>query len=77
VCFYKWGDREAVRGPQACDLRIGSMLPSMASAYTRGDRTSQSVDETAGYLSVSAGVGDESVRQGFSVVKSELLEPAR
>jgi hypothetical protein len=53
------------------------MLPSMASAYTRGDRTSQSVDETAGYLSVSAGVGDESVRQGFSVVKSELLEPAR
>lgn len=75
VCaFFKWGNREAVPGPQACDLRVGRLLES--TVFTKAKEAGANyvfIDETADHLSITEGEGNNQVLQDFRVVRYELL----
>lgn len=81
VCsFYKWGDREPDRGPEACHLAVGRLIvpnplpgPSQAADFVDVD---ESVLET---LSITEGAGQNQTMQQFNILKYEVLtdEPAK
>lgn len=78
VCdFYKWGEREPVKGPTACSLRVGRFMVSTESAYFSGkSKDLLEIDEMApDWMAFVEGVGADQVRQHFKILKQEMLSP--
>jgi hypothetical protein len=75
VCdFYKWGDHEAVVGPDACNLRVGQMMvpnpfPGEGKRKDFLDIWEMSPDR----LSITEGDGPDRVNQQFTILKEEVL----
>jgi hypothetical protein len=75
VCeFYKWGNRERVNGPNACSLRVGSlMVPRYLLDDKKNVETVLYMFEDSDYLSTVEGTGDDQVMQGFKILKNEVV----
>jgi hypothetical protein len=70
ICtFYKWGEHEAVQGPDACHLQVGRLI--VPNPMPDGAHRNQFVDvfempsET---LSITEGDGEERVMQQFKIL---------
>lgn len=76
VCdFYKWGEREAVSGPDACNLQIGRLMVGNAYDYYKG-KSKDFLDITemgSNWIAFTEGVGADQVSQHFKIVRQELL----
>jgi hypothetical protein len=74
VCsLFKWGDHEAVTGPDACHLQVGRMMiPKPLPAGKRNEFLDifEMPDET---LSITEGAGTDRVIQQFRILKYEVL----
>jgi hypothetical protein len=74
VCsLFKWGDHEAVTGPDACHLQVGRMMiPNPLPAGKRNEFLDifEMPDET---LSITEGYGADRVMQQFRILKYEVL----
>ena len=75
VCeFYKWGARERVSGPNACDLSVGRlMVPSYAQDDKGTLKTVLYIFEDADRMSIIEGDGDDRVMQDFRILKNEVV----
>ena len=78
VCtFWQVGERESVKGPEACHLEVGRLLvPYRATPLANPEDfvdVSELADET---LSITEGEGDNRVMQQFTILKYEVLPEA-
>jgi len=76
VCdFYKWGNREMVRGPDACNLQVGNMV--IPNPFPAEGRRQEFIDvtEDGDVLAIASGApfGDDRVAQQFKILKYEVL----
>ena len=75
VCsFYKWGDHEAVEGPDACHLQVGRMMiPNSWSPPKKGEQYLDIFEMPSETLAITEGEGTERVQQQFTILKYEVL----
>jgi hypothetical protein len=75
VCeYYRWGSRERVGGPNACSLRVGSLMVPRYGLDEKGNvKTVLYMFEDPDYLSIIEGDGEERVSQGLRILKNEVV----
>ena len=75
VCdFYKWGDHEAVFGPQACDLQVGQMMvPNPFPGEGKRKDFLDIYERSADNLYITRGDGPDRVHQQLTILKEEVL----
>lgn len=75
VCSsYKWGDHEAVTGPEACHLQVGRMIiPNPLPREGKRQEFLEVFEEPSGMLSIIEGDGADRVAQQFAILKYEVL----
>ena len=75
VCtLYKWGDHEAVTGPDACHLRVGQMMiPHPLPPDGKRDELLDIFEMPDETLSITEGDGADRVVQQFTILKYEVL----
>jgi len=75
ICsFYKWGDHEAVRGPEACHLQVGRLI--VPNLFPLPDKRREFLDVSEmpeEVLSITEGDGPDRVLQQFNILKYEML----
>ena len=71
--FYKWGNREAVSGPNACDLTVGRLMVPRYPHDKNDYKTAMYIFEDANNLSIVEGDGDDRVMQQFFILKNEVV----
>jgi hypothetical protein len=73
ICsFYKWGNHEAVDGPEACHLQVGHLIVPNPFAKNRDDFLLVQ-EMPSEVLSITEGDGENQVMQQFSILKYEVL----
>ena len=75
VCdFYKWGDHETIRGPNACTLHVGQMMVPLQNRHGERDmKNGLYVFEDPDRLSIIEGDGENQVSQQFFILKNEIV----
>jgi hypothetical protein len=75
VCsFYKWGDHEAVTGPDACHLQVGRMMiPNSWSPPKKSEEYLDVFEMPSETLAITEGSGADQVQQQFIILKYEVL----
>jgi hypothetical protein len=75
VCsFYKWGDHEAVEGPDACHLQVGRMMiPNPFPPAEKGQEFLDIFEMPTETLAITEGEGADRVQQQFTILKYEVL----
>ena len=75
VCdFYKWGNRESVTGPNACNLSVGRMMVPRYAPDDKGNlKTVLYIFEDPDRMSIIEGDGDDRVMQQFFILKNEVV----
>ena len=75
VCsFYKWGDHEAVEGPDACHLQVGrTMIPNSWSPLEKSEKYLDIFEMPSETLAITEGEGADRVQQQFTILKYEVL----
>jgi hypothetical protein len=75
VCsFYKWGDHEAVTGPEACHLQVGRMMiPNPLPRPEKGNEFLDIFEMPTETLAITEGKGADRVEQQFTILKYEVL----
>ena len=74
VCdFYKWGKRETVDGPTACNLRVGdtiipNIMPQKANDFINAWQMSSEI------FVITQGDGDDKVEQHFWIKSSAVVD---
>jgi hypothetical protein len=77
VCsFYKWGEHEAVEGPDACHLQVGRLIVPNTRPKNLQDFLMVTEMPTE-VLSITEGDGPDRVMQQFNILKYELLPDGR
>jgi hypothetical protein len=73
VCdFYRWGNREMVIGPDACDLQVGQMM--VPNPFAKDDNDFLDISEMSPEtLVVVKGRGADRVSQHLKILKYEVL----
>ena len=75
VCdFYKWGDHETIRGPNACTLHVGQLMVPLHNRHGQRDmKNGLYVFEEPDRLSLIEGDGENQVSQQFFILKNEIV----
>ena len=75
VCnFFKWGDHDAVAGPEACHLDVGRMMiPNSLSPTKKDEPFLDFFEMPSETLAITEGEGADQVQQQFTIVKYEVL----
>jgi hypothetical protein len=75
VCSsYKWGDHEAITGPDACHLQVGRMMiPNPLPPEGKRQEFLDIYEMPGETLSITEGDGPDRVVQQFSILKYEVL----
>src|ERR1700733_1864410 len=75
ICsFYKWGDHEAVRGPEACHLQVGRLIvPNLFPPPDKRQEFLGVSEMPEEVLSITEGDGPDRVLQQFNILKYEVL----
>ena len=75
VCsLYKWGEHEAVTGPEACHLQVGRMmLPNPLPPPGKRNEFLDIFEMPNETLSITEGDGADRVMQQFTILKYEVL----
>jgi hypothetical protein len=74
--FYKWGDHEMVKGPQACNLEVGRLMVSKHPQQDSQGRFPGSLDiweMSSDRLAITEGDGPDRVSQQFVILKNEVM----
>ena len=76
VCmFYKWGEHDAVDGPDACHLQVGRLIvPSLESGNADKSHFITVFEMPNETLSITEGSGDDRVMQQFKILSYTILE---
>jgi hypothetical protein len=75
VCsFYKWGEHEAVEGPEACHLPVGRLIvPNPLPPQGKRDEFLDVYEMPDERLAITEGDGTDRVEQQFIILKYEVL----
>jgi hypothetical protein len=75
VCaLYKWGDHEAVTGPQACSLRVGQLLvPNPLPGEGKRSEFLDIWEMSPDRLAITQGDGPDKIEQQFLILKEEVV----
>ena len=75
VCsLYKWGDHDAVTGPEACHLQVGRLIvPNPLPAEGKRQEFVDVYEMPNETLSITEGDGPNRVSQQFDILKYEVL----
>ncbi|HTK85126.1 MAG TPA: hypothetical protein VL625_08580 [Patescibacteria group bacterium] len=75
ICsLYRWGDHEAVYGPQACHLEVGRMIiPNRFAPPEKHNEFLDVYEMPDEVLSITEGDGADRVVQQFNILKYEVL----
>jgi hypothetical protein len=75
VCdFYKWGQREAVVGSTACNLRVGQMMvPNPLPGEGKRSEFLDIWEMSPDRLSITEGTEDDLIMQQFIILREEVV----
>jgi hypothetical protein len=73
VCdFYRWGNREMVKGPDSCDLRVGAMI--VPNQFVKdGNEFVDVYEMSPEHMAITKGQGENRVSQQLTILKYEVL----
>lgn len=68
--YYKWGERESVKGEDQCAINIGQVIVPNLDASHPNEWVD--VDARNDWVTITMGSGDDRVMQGFRVLSARL-----